>query len=766
MKKELSRRDFLKASGALVVSFNAALVVEPFATAQGPFGTHPSHVDPEKLDSWLAVRSDGTVTAYTGKCDFGQGMYTVQTQLVAEELCVSINEVNLIQCDTSVTPDQGTTSGSQSTPTNFNTRNLAQAAATAREALAGLAAQRLGVPADELTVEEGVVSAKSGRHVSYGELIGGKHFDLAVSPIAKRRSPSDWKVLGKSVPSMDRVALITGTFEFVHNVHVPGMVHGRVVRPPETGATVANVDEKSVQHVLGLIKVVVRSNFVGVVAEKQWQAAQGAKDLKVTWKPGPGLPTQKGFYDYMRKQPSREVMLVNSKDVDEKLKSASQVLKATYTHPYQAHGSIGSSCAVADVQADHATVWSATQSVYPTRHSVSVLTGLPLDSVRVIFVRGSGCYGLNAADAVSYDAALLSQAVHKPVRVQLTRQDEFISENYGSACVIEQQVGIDASGAIMAWDCATWSVSFGGRPGYERPGNVITGMLAGFDPETIAPETAVEPTGELRNGNNAVPSYVVGCVSGKCGGAGSVRSERVLAHAVKSPFFTGPLRSPLRLQNTFAHECFMDEISGYVKADPVAYRLQHLSETRLIDVVKAAAQAANWVARPSPKRDNARPGTVTGRGIACVAYEGDNGYAALVAEVEVDQESGRVQAKRFVVAHDCGPISNPEGLRNQIEGGVLQGTSRALGEEITWDDRKVTSIDWQSYNTLPLGIHVPVIESVLIDHPAAKATGAGETAITLVAAAIGNAIFDATGARIRQVPFTPDRVKTALSAGG
>jgi nicotinate dehydrogenase subunit B len=766
VKKEISRRGFIKASGALVVYFHATSLIGPFAIAQGPFDTHPSHVDPEKLDSWLAVASDGAVTAYTGKCDFGQGMYTVQTQLVAEELCVSFNSVKLIQCDTSITPDEGTTSGSQSTPTNFNTRNLAQAAATARESLVGMAAQRLGVPANQLAIENGAVIAKSGRRVSYGELVGGKRFDIKVDSSAKRRSPGDWKVLGKSIPSTDRVALMTGTFEFVHNVQVPGMVHGRVVRPPEIGATVANVDEKSVQHISGLIKVVVRKNFVGVVAEKQWQAAQAAKNLKVDWRPSPGLPAQQDFYDYMRQQPSRDLMLVNSKNVDDKLKSATQVLKATYSHPYQAHGSIGSSCAVADVQADHAIVWSPTQSVYPTQHGVSALTGLPLDSVRVIFVRGSGCYGLNAADTVSYDAALLSQAVHKPVRVQLTRHDEFISENYGSACVIEQQAGINASGAIDVWDCETWAASLGGRPGYDRPGNVITGMLAGFDPETITPRTAIEPSGELRNGSNAVPSYVTGCINGKCGGAGSIRSERVLTHAVKSPFFTGPLRSPLRLQNTFAHECFMDEISAHVKADPVSYRLRHLRETRMIDVVKGAAKTANWETRPSPKSDPPPTGAVIGRGIACVAYEGDNGYAALVAEVEVDQASGKVQAKRFIVAHDCGPISNPEGLRNQIEGGILQGMSRALLEEITWDDRKVTSIDWHSYHTLPLGIQVPPIEIALLDRPAVKATGAGETAITLVAAAIGNAIFDATGARVREVPFTPDRVKAALLARG
>src|SRR5436190_507791 len=295
MKNEISRRNFVKASGALVVCFSAGSFTARLATAQGPFDTHPSHIDPEKLDSWLAVASDGTVTAYTGKCDFGQGMLTVQTQLVAEELRVPVNKVNVIQCDTSVTPDQGTTSGSQSTPTNFNSRNLAQAAATARGALLGMAAQKLSVPADQLTVENGLVSAKNGRQISYGELVGGKHFDVPVSITTKRRSPIEWTVLGKPVPSMDRVALMTDAFEFVHNVHVPGMVHGRVVRPPEIGANVANVDEKSVQHIPGIIKVVVRKNFVGVVAEKQWQAAQAQQDLKDDWIQRPGSTALEEF---------------------------------------------------------------------------------------------------------------------------------------------------------------------------------------------------------------------------------------------------------------------------------------------------------------------------------------------------------------------------------------------------------------------------------------------------------------------------------------
>ena len=767
MTTRLSRRDFLARSGALVVSFSMVPLLEPLASGQGPFDTHLSHIDPARLDSWIALGADGMVTAYTGKCDFGQGLYTVQAQLVAEELSVPIERVHLIECDTSLTPDQGTTSGSQSTPTNFNTSGLAQAAATAREALIKMAAQSFGVPASQLAAANGVISAKGGRRVSYRDLVAGKKFNLTVDPTAKRRTPGEWTVLGKPVPSLDISELVTGRFEFVHNVHVAGMLHGRVVRPTAVGATVVSVDESSVRGVPGLVKVVVRKNFVGVVAEKQMQAAEAAGRLKVVWTSGIALPAQKDFYDYIRKQPSRDVLLVDSEDVDQKLTQAATVLKATYCHPYQAHGSMGASCAVADVRAGRATVWSPTQSVYPTRKGIAMLLGLPVDDVRIVFTRGSGCYGLNGADTVSFDAALLSQAVHRPVRVQLSREDEMAwGENYGSACVIDQRAGVDATGAIVAWDCEPWAVSLGGRPGYDHPGNVITGALAGYEPETITPRAASEPTGELHNGNNAVPSYVVGCISGKCGGAGRVRGERVLSHTVKSPFFTGPLRSPLRLQNTFAHECFMDELSAHAKADPVAYRLRHLREPRLIAVVKAAAQAAKWDARPSPKSEQRHGQIASGRGIACVAYEGDNGYVALIAEVEVDPASGRVQAKRFVAAEDCGPISNPAGLRNQIEGGILQGMSRALGEEVTWDDRQVTSIDWSTYHSLRLGSEVPVIECVLINRSDVEATGAGETAITVAAAALGNAIFDATGARLRQIPFTPTRVKAALEARG
>ncbi len=371
---------------------------------------------------------------------------------------------------------------------------------------------------------------------------------------------------------------------------------------------------------------------------------------------------------------------------------------------------------------------------------------------------------MNGADTVSYDAALMSQAVARPVRVQLMRPDEMAWENYGAAYVIDQRVGLDANGNLVAWDYEAWSPTLGNRPGNDTPGNVITGTLAGRQPAAFAPRgPRPEPAG-FNNGSNAAPSYVAGCVGGRCGGGGTIRSERVLSHTVKSFFFTGPLRSPARLQNTFAHESFMDEIAAAVKADPVAYRLRHLSHPRLIDVLKAATKAANWDARPSPKPGTLRTGVVTGRGASLVAYEGDNGYCAMVAEVAVDQDTGAVTVKRIVLAQDCGPISNPDGMRNQIEGGVLQGMSRALMEEVTWDDQKVTSVDWRSYGSWTGWSDLPTIESVLINRPDEEATGAGETAITIVAAAIGNAIFDATGARVRQVPFTRERVKAALQA--
>jgi xanthine dehydrogenase molybdopterin-binding subunit B len=350
------------------------------------------------------------------------------------------------------------------------------------------------------------------------------------------------------------------------------------------------------------------------------------------------------------------------------------------------------------------------------------------------------------------------------VRVQLSRRDEMAWENYGTSYLIDQRIGVDASGTIVAWDYEAWTPALGGRPGYNNPGNVITGFLAGAEPQPFTPRTPAPDPTTYANNLNIAPSYVAGNVAGRRGGTGNIAGERVLTHNLKSHFWTGPLRSPERLQNTFAHESIMDEVASAIGADPVAFRLKHLSDPRLISVVKAAADAAKWDARPSPQRVAKKSGLVRGRGFSCVLYEGNNGYCALVADVEVDQDSGRVIVKRFVAAQDCGPISNPDGLKNQLEGGILQGMSRALSEEVTWDATRITSVDWRTYKPLYLGAELPAIDSVLINRPDMRANGAGETAITVVAGAIGNAIFDATGARLREAPFTPERIKAALAS--
>lgn len=761
-----SRRAFLQGAGVLIVTFSALGKAVNAAAQFGPRST-PGAPPPDEVDSWIAVAANGHVTAYTGKAELGQGMTTAQMQLVAEELCVPFDRVRLIECVTPITPDEGVTSGSQSTPTNFNHRNLAQAAATARHALLQMGSRHLGVPASSLVAQDGAihVTNQPAKKVGYGALLEGKHFGMRVDPEAKRKSASEWTILGKSIGRTDLPAIVTGQFEFVQNVRLPGMLHGQVVRPPAVGATVVSVDEGSVSGMPGVVKVVVRKNFVGVVAQKPWQAIQAAKKLKVNWSHGTGLPAQATYYEHLRNQkPTSDRLSLDSQDVPQKLASAATVLKATYNYPYQMHGSMGTSCAVADVRGDHATLYSPTQGVWPMRGSAAMVLGFDPANVKVIFRRGAGCYGLNAADTVTYDAAILSQAVGKPVRVQLSRKDAMAwGENYGTPYVLDQRAGLDAKGNIVAWDHEAWTSSHGSRPGYNTPGNVVSGMLAGFSPRPFRPHSpASEPTG-FRNGDNSIPSYCAAIFDGRAEGTGTIKSARVLVHDVVSPLFTGPLRSPSRLQNTFAHESFMDELAAHGKVDPVAFRLRYLKFQRLRDVLTAAAHAAKWGARPSPKPGIRKTGVATGRGIACVPYEGSNGYAAMVAEVEVDQNTGQITVTRFVAAVDVGPISNPNGLKNQVEGGALQGMSRALGEEVTWNDQEVTSINWATYHTLFLGIRVPQVDVVLLDRPQFSATGAGELSITLAAATIGNAVFDATGARLREAPFTPERVKAALS---
>ena len=763
----MNRRRFIVRSGALVVSFGAARLAENLALGTTVAAQGLNGPGSRQLDGWIAIKADGSITAFTGKCELGHGLYTAQTQLIAEELCVPFSRVTLVQCDTAVTPDQGTTSGAQSHPANFNNSNLALAGATAREALVAMASERLGVSAAQLAVRDGVISAASDstKRVSYAELIGGRTFNLTLNPNAKRKSAADWTVLGTPVRRVEIPAMVTGRFEFVHNVRVPGMLHGRVVRPPSTNGTVAGVDSRSIEGMPGVVRVVVKNSFVGVVAEKPWQAIQAAAALRVTWTPGAALSPQSDFHTRLRGQtPTRDTRMVDSGDVDMALAKAGTVVRATYRYPYQMHGSVGTACAVADVQGDKVTIWAASQAVWPLRSSAALVLGLQPENIRIVFKQGPGCYGINGADTVAYDAAILSHAVGRPVRVQLSRADEMAWENYGVAYVSEERAVVGQDGTIVAWDYEAWTATRGGRPGAGTPGNQVTGSLAGFAPAAFQPRSPAPAPTAFANNNNSVPSYVTGTVNGRAGGTGRIASQRVVIHNVQSPFFTGPLRSPDRLQNTFAHESFIDEIAASRRVDPVEYRLKHLSDPRLIAVVTAAAKAANWQSRPSPVASTRRTGIATGRGVSCVLYEGDNGYCAMVADVEVNQDTGAVAVTRLVLANDSGPISNPDGLRNQLEGGAIQGISRTLLEEVTWDDRHVTSVDWRTYKPLSLSDEMPVIETVLINRPDMPAAGAGETAVTVVAGAIGNAIFDATGVRLRQVPFTPERVKVAMQA--
>jgi len=627
-KSALSRRGFLKSSGALVVAFSLGGVREAHAQGGGPVGGSPAM---NQLDSWIAIAADGSITAYSGKEELGQGIATAQQQLVAEELNVPFERVKLIYCDTGLTPDQAYTAGSQSHPTNFNHGNLALAAATARQTLLSLASERLQTPVDQLTSADGVIRSKSGS-VTYGQLVGGKKFNLTLDPNVHRKPAREWTVLGKPVRRPDLPGLVTGQFEFVHNVRLPGMLHGRVVRPPSYGATLANVDEASVKDLPGLVKVVVKKNFVGVVAEKPWQAMQAAAKLKVTWTPGASLPASADFYTYLRNlKPTRDTLFVNAPNVDQKLSEAATIIRATYNHPYQMHGSLGSSCAVADVQGENATIYSSTQGVWYQKTTSAMILGLKPANVRVIFRRVSGCYGINGADTVTYDAAVLSQAIGRPVRVQLTRKDEMAWENFGNAFVIDQRAALDAQGNIVAWDHESWTPGLGNRPGPGTPGNIITGTLLGFQPDPFIGRSPAPEPAAFNNNSNGVPSYLAARIKGEPHGTGTVESGRVLVHNVQSPFFTGPLRSPARLQNTFAHESFMDELAARAKADPVEFRLRHLSFDRLRGVLQAAAKTAAWDARPSPRSANRRTGVATGRGVSCVAYEGDNGYSAMVA---------------------------------------------------------------------------------------------------------------------------------------
>jgi CO/xanthine dehydrogenase Mo-binding subunit len=748
----VNRRAFLAGTGAMVVAAAMPRLLNPktaFGALQaGQIG--PALINPARIDSWIAVGGDNTVTIFTGKVELGTGVLTTTMQLVADELDVSMEQLKVIEGDTWRSPDQGYTAGSQSNKTQYAAKGgLRQAAAEARLALLRMASAQLSAPLGVLTVKDGVVRGNGGQ-VTYGQLIGNKRFDLVITGKATPKSFLDYKVVGQSIPRVDIPDKTTGKFVYTQDVRVDGMLHARVVRPPTLDSKLIKVEGwEGGKRPPGVVKVVVRNNFVAVVAEREEQAIDAAQALKVSWQTTP-LPSFEHLYgDLQRQTPTTDRLLIDTRNVDAALAGAAKTIQVNYRYPIQMHGSMGASAAVASVEGQTATVWSSTQGVYNLRNAIAVALGLPQQNIHVIYVEGSGCYGINGADNVALDAAVISQQVGKPVRVQYMRADEHKWENYGQPYLHQMRGGIDANGKVVAWDYVAWTATRGGRPG--PPANIPSGVLLGLPENPLPKSPAYTPSSRPNtvDNSNSGPSYII-------------PSQRLRSHTGQHSFMAGPLRSPNRMQNTWANESFMDELAHLANRDPVEFRLAHLNDTRLTDVIRLAAYMAGWESRPAASKiDTGR--FKTGRGIAAMLYEGDNGYNAAVFQVTVDTKTGKVAVDEVWSAQDCGPALNPDGMRAQAEGCLMQTISRSLIEEVKWGPDGITSEDWESYpvirfNAMPKKLHFRFIDRKNVD-----VMGAGEVLITNGPAAIANAIFDATGKRIRQVPFTPARVRALLA---
>jgi nicotinate dehydrogenase subunit B len=692
----------------------------------------------DQLDDWIAIEKDESVTAFSGKVELGTGVRTALAQIVAEELDVPLERVHMVMGDTARTPDEGYTAGSM-TISGSGTA-LRKAAAEARRAMIEMAAERLDAQINELRVREGVIAVtrQPERSVSYAELMGGKSFELQVSDKTKFKEPKDYQIVGKSAARADLPAKVRGEASFIHDLKVPGMLQARLVRPPNPAAKLISVDADSVKDIPGMVKVFQRGNFIGVVAEREEQAIQAAKQLKVKWQEAAAYPNMQELFTTLRNQPTEDQALVEKGDFNKALAGATKKIQATYTQPFHAHASIGPACAVADVQGEHATIWASTPGPYPLSGALAQLLNIPAENVRLIFMEGAGSYGQNGADDAAADAAILSQAIGKPVRVQWTREDEFIWEPKSPAMVMEVRGGLDAKGNVAAWDYQVWSPSHVARARFA--GQLVTAQL-------LSGQAAPQSRFSFGAERNAPTNY-------------AFPVQRVTVHYVGDSLLrASSFRSLGGAENTFANESFMDELAAAAGVDALEYRLRYLTEAREREVLEAAAKRAGWESHPSPRKDKAE--VAEGRGVAFARYENDQAIVACVAEVQVERASGMVRVKRIVVAHDCGLIINPDGVKNQVEGNVIQSLSRALKEEVKFDEMRITSRDWETYPILTFS-ETPEIEIVLINRPEEPAVGAGEPSTVTTAAAVANAIFDATGARVRQIPFTAERVREGL----
>jgi nicotinate dehydrogenase subunit B len=743
--RHLSRRTMLKAGGVLVVG--AALGVERLgkATAQtvanaDRFLGKPLAVD--RVDAFLAIHADGSVTLFSGKVDMGTGGRIAMRQIVGEELDIPLERITMIEGDTALTPDQGSTSGSYGIARGGT--QLRVVAATARQTLLGLAAQRLGARAEDLEVADGVVGVKGGTaSVGFGELVGDRAFGVAVDPKAPLKNAQRFRYIGKSLPRPDVPAKVTGRHRYLTDVTLSGMLHARVIRPSGVGATLRSVDEASIASVPGA-RVVRLESFVAVVADKEWDAVRAARMLKTEWNPGPPLrPEHATLFESMRaSQVVRDQSIAKRGDLSALATPGAGVrtLSATYGWPVQTHGSIGPSCGMADVRPDRVTIWTSSQSTHRYQPAFVRILGVPPERVRVIYLDGAGSYGQNGAEDAACDAALLSKALGRPVRVQWSREDEHGWDPKGPPQLLELRAAVNERGEVAAWQTRAWlPVSTANLP---------------HNPFLAAQAAKIEQTPGRATGliyQNVDPPYAF------------PNLDAAVHWIADAPLRTSPIRAPGKIANSFAVESFTDEIAALARVDPLEFRLRHLTNPRGVETLRRLAARMGWKPRPSPNPADASAAVAKGRGLAYVHYKHDETMVAMGMEVEVERASGRIRVTRVVCAQDCGLMVNPDCVQAQVEGNILQTLSRALHEEIIYDRQRVTTVNWATYPILTMP-EVPTIEVELIQRLDAPPLGAGEAASAPVGAALGNAVFDAIGVRLRTVPFRADRVKAAMAA--
>jgi len=734
----LDRRQVLSGGGALIVSFSLseAFAEEGAAAVPKPPG---SLATSPYLDSWIRIDADGGITVFTGKAELGQGFKTAFQQIAAEELDVPFASLKVITADTSLTADEGYTSGSQST--QYSGTAIQNAAAQVRELLVAEAARRLDLPAESLRTQDGAVIAQDGRRLGYGELVVGDMLHVQAQPKSKLKSPSTYKVVGQSIPRVDIPAKVTGGAAYVQDMRLPGMVHARIVRPPSYGAQLTECDTSAVEKLPGFVKVVRDGNFLAVVARKEFQAIKAMKALSAAakWKEKPTLPKQDDLLRVLTSLKSNDTTIFRASDPSA---VGQKTVEATYTRPYQAHGSIGPSCAIAQLNDGAMTVWTHTQGVYPDRQGIAEMLKVPLENVRLIHVEGSGCYGHNGADDVAADAAVIARALPGiPVRVQWMREQEHAWEPFGPAMVTRLKASLDGDGRIADWNFDVWTNTHSMRPG--GAGSMLAAQHKAEPFAVPAPKPIPLPAGG--GDRNAIPIY-------------KFPNAKVVHHFIPAmPVRVSAMRALGAYHNVFSIESFMTELAELAGEDSVEFRLKHLEDKRGREVIEKAAKEFGWQKGQKAPADR-------GYGFAFARYKSLAAYCAIASEVEVNRETGRARLVRAVAAVDSGQVVNPDGLINQVEGAIIQSTSWTLYEAVTFDDTRITSTDWQTYPILRFDAVPDKVDVHIINRPGLPFLGSGETGQGPAAASVANAVANATGKRLRDLPLTRKKIKDAIDA--